>query len=459
MKISEWVATVVFLLCAATASAAEQQRLAVLEFDLAADLKLDRIYLSDRVRGVFGERAPNLFVMTRESGEVLLAAQGKTMADCLGECEVETGKKLGADFIVSGRITQFGSWLLLTLRLHSTHEARLLRAVEARGKDADALLEACEKAIGDLVASLPKSLSEVPEAPKPAAHAQPAAPAPTGTTLAVETEPPGLAVSIDGESLGSSPLAPRQLAPGSHDVAIDEPCWAKSAEKVSVTAAEQKKLRLLGQRLLAPLKVTATDEAGNPLAAQAQVDGVPLGAVPGTFSVPICAKRLVVEAGGTTAERALMRVGAQFPPLNVRIAKTAAVPTVASVKPASEPEKSPAAPVAAVKPAPDEKPLAAPPASVKPTPELEKPAPASSRHVIPIVALAAGVVSASVGTFFAVKVNSAHSELETGGAGLTRAAADNDVQALSHATLANVLVVSGAVLVAGGIVAWVLGAP
>jgi hypothetical protein len=444
MKTSLCFATVAVLLFAATPSAADHPRLAVLEFYLARGLDLDRIYLSDRVREVFGERAPYLFIMTRESAEVLLAAQGKTMAECQGECEVETGKKLGADFIVSGRITKFGSWLLLTLRLHSTSEARLLRAVEAKGKDADALLEACEKTIGDLVAALPKGLAEAKAQQAPAAA--PAQLPPAAATLAVESEPAGLAVSIDGQPVGPSPLPPRELAPGLHDVALDEPCWARSAEKVSLKAGETRKLRLVGQRLVAPLTISATDRAGNPLQARAQVDGVPLGAVPGTFDVPICANRLVVVANGWKAEQALARSGGQFPPVNVRMAQAAADAPAVSVKPAPEPEKPAAAPVASVKPPPNDKPLA------------DQPAPSSS-HWIGKIALAAGVVGAGVGTFLTVKATSAHSELAAGGTGLTRAAADSDVQALSNAGLANVLVVSGAALAVGGIVAWVLGAP
>jgi len=80
------------------ARAAEQKHLAVLEFELAQGVKIDRTYFSDLARGAVKKHAPQLFVMTRESTEALLQANGKTMADCTGECEVEVGRKLGADW-------------------------------------------------------------------------------------------------------------------------------------------------------------------------------------------------------------------------------------------------------------------------------------------------------------------------------------------------------------------------
>ena len=98
----------IIVLAPLASRAAGQQHVAVLEFEVAQGVKIDRIYFSDLARGAVKKRAPQLFVMTRESTEVLLQANGKTMADCTGECEVEIGRQLGADYIISGRITQLG---------------------------------------------------------------------------------------------------------------------------------------------------------------------------------------------------------------------------------------------------------------------------------------------------------------------------------------------------------------
>lgn len=51
---------------------------------------------------------PQLDVMTRENLLVLLQASGKKIEDCEGECEVDTGKRIGADLIVRGKSRRWG---------------------------------------------------------------------------------------------------------------------------------------------------------------------------------------------------------------------------------------------------------------------------------------------------------------------------------------------------------------
>ena len=146
-------ALALLLLCAAapaSRAAPANTRLAVLEFEVASDSSSHRTYFSDSARGAVHRAAPQVFVMTRESTEALLAANGKTMSDCTGECELEVGRKLGADWIVSGRITQVGSRLSLTMRLFSTADGQLVETAEARGRSADELLDHTDAAHGVL---------------------------------------------------------------------------------------------------------------------------------------------------------------------------------------------------------------------------------------------------------------------------------------------------------------------
>jgi hypothetical protein len=134
---------VLVVLGATAARAAGSQRLAVLGFE-QPDPSVDRKYFSDRVRGTLSDRVPGIFVMTREN--ILELLGGADAGDCEGQCEVETGRKIGADYVVSGRFTKVGSFHVLSLRLHAVGRGNLLASGEARGKSTDDLVEAVDLA-------------------------------------------------------------------------------------------------------------------------------------------------------------------------------------------------------------------------------------------------------------------------------------------------------------------------
>ena len=146
---------VALALVAAASAHAESRSLAVLEFrnklagqDLAA---VDAGYLADQVRTAALGAAPSLRVITKENLIVLLKATGKDLDNCEGECEVETGRRIGADLVVSGELLKFGSSFKLDMRLHDTQEGRLLSGATASGATADALDQALPKAIARLL--------------------------------------------------------------------------------------------------------------------------------------------------------------------------------------------------------------------------------------------------------------------------------------------------------------------
>jgi hypothetical protein len=64
--------------------------------------RLDLLYLTDRIRTAALRAGPSLYVGSRENLIALLQASGKTMEQCEGECDVETGRLVGADLVMSG---------------------------------------------------------------------------------------------------------------------------------------------------------------------------------------------------------------------------------------------------------------------------------------------------------------------------------------------------------------------
>jgi hypothetical protein len=102
------------------------ERVVVLELGNPAGLQdQETQYLSDLLRGAVSETTgARYFVLTRENLLELLPP-GTSLAACVGTCEVETGRKVGADHVVSGEVVRFGDQLRASLRLHETRSGRL----------------------------------------------------------------------------------------------------------------------------------------------------------------------------------------------------------------------------------------------------------------------------------------------------------------------------------------------
>ncbi len=117
--------------------------LAVLDFEnkLPDDDKksVDGRYFADVVRSAALRALPSLHVVTRENLLVLLESSGKRIEECEGECEVDTGRRIGADLVISGDLLKIGTNYKLNLRLHETRRGQLLAGTQASGKSVDEL--------------------------------------------------------------------------------------------------------------------------------------------------------------------------------------------------------------------------------------------------------------------------------------------------------------------------------
>jgi len=77
-------------------------------------------------------------VMTKES-MLMLIEPGKTLEDCVGECEIETGRLINADWIVTGEILRFGSSYRVSLRLHDTRKGQFIKGESIKGDRIESL--------------------------------------------------------------------------------------------------------------------------------------------------------------------------------------------------------------------------------------------------------------------------------------------------------------------------------
>jgi len=127
-------------------------KVAVLDLKNDAGVSSSEIsYLTDRTRDAVMRKLPARFnVMTSESILELLPP-GVKMADCSdAECEVEIGRKLGAEYVITGELLNFAGKFRLNLKLHHCESASFLGSETIKGSDLEQLEESIKKIAGEL---------------------------------------------------------------------------------------------------------------------------------------------------------------------------------------------------------------------------------------------------------------------------------------------------------------------
>jgi formylglycine-generating enzyme required for sulfatase activity/TolB-like protein len=127
-------------------------KVAVLDLKNDAGVSSSEIfYLTDRTRDAVMRKLPARFnVMTSESILELLPP-GVKMADCSdAECEVEIGRKLGAEYVITGELLTFANKYRLNLKLHHCESASFLGSETIKGSDLEQLEESIIIIAGEL---------------------------------------------------------------------------------------------------------------------------------------------------------------------------------------------------------------------------------------------------------------------------------------------------------------------
>ena len=156
---------------------AEVKRVAVLEFRGVGVEQVVLLKLSDQTRVAAVDVLPQdqYLIMTRENMMQILMDMGKDTSCMEGQCEVETGRNIGADIIISGDVMIMEGTYYVTLKLHETVQGGLLSAknVEAKGFSqllSHTVIESSNLMIQGL--KLPLALRELPKAVVPVSSVQ-----------------------------------------------------------------------------------------------------------------------------------------------------------------------------------------------------------------------------------------------------------------------------------------------
>lgn len=171
-------------------------KLAVLELRNSANITPDEAaYLTDRVRDSAARLLPvgECLVMSRESMAALLP-EGADLSDCsAGDCEVEAGRMVGADYIVTGEVLRFDGALRLNLKAHHCESGALLGGESVGGAKLTALEAGLDRGANRLLSRVCEHAGLPAPPPEPEPVTPPAAkpvPAPVEAPVTQQVSPP-----------------------------------------------------------------------------------------------------------------------------------------------------------------------------------------------------------------------------------------------------------------------------
>jgi TolB-like protein len=269
---------------------AAKKKVAILELQNPAGLsEQEAAYLTDAVRLQAQKSLPaeQFLLMTREN-ILEYMPPGTTLAQCEGNCEVETGRRVGADFVITGDIRKFGTQLKVGLRVHDTGTGEMKAAEEGSGRTVDELESPVKEAAARLLLPLLGGRVNVADAKVQVFRVD--APQDDGSRiknpptdekgyLTVDSKPPKQRVFINGEEKGTTPYQV-ELGIGEYVVLVKplNNLYAAASKRVIITTAKQKLMMEL------PATFGNLTVESEPAGAEILLGGEPTGrATPYTF--------------------------------------------------------------------------------------------------------------------------------------------------------------------------------
>jgi hypothetical protein len=243
-------------------AASAAPKAAVLELRHPKSMEAETVsYLTDRVRQVAQRRAKGAWEMLTRQNLAALLPPGQDLADCEGECEVETGRNIGADYVISGRILPFDKGLRALLTLHDTRSGRQISSTHAGGSDLKTIEANLVRATQQLVDAVPEVRGLQ-------------APAPTALSRLQVNAPVGTRITVEGKSMG---VAPRIITvpAGGRRIELEHPCGGRWSGTLAIFPGQSTPLNVDFDRECAGVDMHST-----PMGAELFVDGQRMGLTP-----------------------------------------------------------------------------------------------------------------------------------------------------------------------------------
>jgi hypothetical protein len=150
---------VILAVLASLSFAAPLKYVAVFETMADKDSVMDEAglrYLTNELRKIAFQELPppDYAVMTRDNIMAMLPPD-KNAAECFeGQCLVEIGRNVGADYAVQGTVSKYGSLLTLSVECYETMGAKLTGSFTAESKTVEGLLSAMREQAPDMFVTM-----------------------------------------------------------------------------------------------------------------------------------------------------------------------------------------------------------------------------------------------------------------------------------------------------------------
>jgi hypothetical protein len=221
--------------------------------------------------------------MTRDNIMSLLPPD-KNAAECFeGQCLVDIGRNIGADYAAQGTVSRFGQMLTLSVECYETRGGGLIGSFTTESFNANGLLIAMRKNAAEVFARV-KGFKPVKAAPAP-----PAPPPPQYGWLILKM-PKGWQAGIDGKP---AILGENRLSVGTHQVTLTHSCYKTLNFAVTTIGGKRDTLSPTSTLKTGNLLLQA-QALGQPMTEPVWVDGKQVGSTPWRGDVSVCA---VVQVG------------------------------------------------------------------------------------------------------------------------------------------------------------------
>jgi hypothetical protein len=120
-------------------------------------------YLSNLIRQAAARLPQDHFSVITQENIRLMLPPDQTLEDCIKDCQISTGRAIGADYIITGEVFKFGQSIRMTLQLYESKTGILKSTDQVSADQLDALEKPLQIATLGLFTIIEPDISKIVE--------------------------------------------------------------------------------------------------------------------------------------------------------------------------------------------------------------------------------------------------------------------------------------------------------